>query len=82
MVNSLLIHQVTLCSYIVFVFYIVIIAKHMLFFPHGLINEVLFIFVILLTDIINILQSRINPNEELTSDEEAKWRRYLIYCFH
>ncbi|NP_001130206.1 uncharacterized LOC100191300 [Zea mays] len=29
------------------------------------------------SDIINILQSRINPNEELTSDEEAKWRRWV-----
>jgi len=38
------------------------------------------IFVILLTDIINILQRRINPDEP-TNDEEAKWRRYLIYYF-
>ena len=39
------------------------------------------IFAILLADIINILQGRINP-DELTNDEEAKWRRYLIYYFH
>lgn len=29
------------------------------------------------SDIINILQSRINPNDKLTNDEEAKWRRWV-----
>jgi hypothetical protein len=32
-------------------------------------------------EIINILQGRISPDAELTNDEEAKWRRYLINCF-
>jgi hypothetical protein len=58
----------------------VIIVNYMLFFSYVLNNEVLWHFLILLADIINILQRRINPDEP-TNDEEAKWRRYLINYF-
>ena len=63
-------------------FYITVVANPMFFFPYGLNNEFLLHFCdLFLADIINILQHRIRPDDELTNEEEAKWRRYLIITF-